>query len=186
MRNLGIATFAFVIASSSAIAGWDAQVVPKVSGGEGDRYVLIYHSDVDRGTKSIGKAADDLAKAGHIAVLQTLTLHDLVQDKTFQKEIFEQIEKIAPEPLGAAKQSAGNMHNTKMTGLHADFAKAVMSTPTVTAFATALSAHGMRISQPSFEKLELRKKDQGHEFRCFLWLSVEPAIAASDAATKKP
>ena len=186
MKSLCIITFFLVAASFPAIAGWEAKMVPKTSGVDGDRYVLIYQSDGDRGTKSISQAVDSLAKAGHIAALQTLTLHELVQDQTFQKEVFDQLEKIAPESLGAAKKSSGNMHNPKMTALHADFSRAVLNTPTITDFATALAAHGMKISRPSFEKLELRKIDHGFGFSCFLWMSVEPAAPASGAASRKP
>ena len=174
MRNLCIATLALVVASSSAMADWGVTALPKMSGLDAERYVLIYHADAERGTRSIGEAVGDLAKAGHIVALRTLTLHDLVQDETFQKELFEQLEKIAKEGLDAARRSAGNMHNPKMTALHADFARAVMGTPTVTAFAAALAPHGMKISGPSFEKLELHKENQGHRLWCFLWLSVEP------------
>jgi hypothetical protein len=184
--HVSIAIFAFVIITGSGLAGWEAtEVVPKETGVKGDRYVLIYHPDTDRGTKSIGKAIDNLSQAGHVYALQTLAIHGLIQDETFQKEVFEQLEKIAPELLAAATRSAGNMHNPKMTALRADFARAVMGTPTVTAFATALAAHGMKISRPSFEKLELHKKDQGHVFSCALWLSTEPINLDINVETKK-
>jgi len=186
MKSQCIIAVALVFASGSSIAGWDAKVVPKTPEVVGEHYVLIYHPDADRGTKMIGEAVEKLAKAGHVAALQTLTLHDLVQDETFQKEIFEQLDKNAPNTLDAAKHSAGNMHNPKMTALHADFARAVMGTPTVTEFTKALAAQGMKITRPSFEKLELQKKDQDTKFRCFLWLSVEPVTSASEGETKKP
>ncbi len=152
----------------------------------GDQYILIYHPDADRGTKTIAEAVEKLAKAGHVAALQTLTVHDLVKDETFQQEIFEQLERNAPQALGAAKQSAGNIHNPKMTALHADFERAVMGTPTVTEFAKALAAQGMKISRPSFEKLELQKKEQGLKFRCALWLSVETVASAPEGQTSEP
>ena len=175
MKNPCLIAFALMFASGSAIAGWDAKMVPKTPEVAGDRYVLIYHTDADRGTKTIGDAVDKLAKSGHVAALQTLTVHDLVQDETFQMELFEQLEKNAPQALDAARKSAGNIHNPKMTALHADFARAVMGTPTVTELAKALAAHGLKISRPSFEKLELQKTARKPRFACALWLSVEPA-----------
>lgn len=186
MKNQCLIAVTLLYASSSAIAKWDAKLIPKTSKAIGDRFVLIYHPDADRGTKTIGDAVDKLAKAGHIAALQTLTVHDLVQDETFQQEVIEQLEKNAPQAFGAAKRSAGNMHNPTMVALHADFERAVMTTPTVTTLAKALASHGMKISRPSFEKLELKKKDQGIKFKCALWLSVEPAVSISEGQTIKP
>ncbi len=186
MINRCLVAFALMFASGSAIAGWDAKVVPKTTAVVGDRYVLIYHPEVDRGAQTIGEAVGKLAKSGHIAALQTITIHELVPDETFQKEIFEQLEKNAPQVLGAARQSAGNMHNPKMVALRADFARAVMGTPTVTGISKALAAQGMKISRPSFEKLELRKEEQGPRFRCFLWLSVETLATAPEGATAPP
>jgi len=52
-----------------------------------------------------------------------------------------------------------------------------MATPTVTALNQALGKYRMKIVRPSFEKLELHKKDQAETFGCFLWLTVEPESA---------
>lgn len=178
MNTFGTALFALVVCSRLAFAGWETKFVPKLHGVDGDRYVLIYQSDADRGTKSMARSIETLSKAGHLSSLQTLTIHQLVEDATFQRELFEQMERIAPEELKAARLSAGNLHNPKMTALHTGFSQAVMATPTVTALNQALGKHRMKIVRPSFEKLELHKKNQSETFRCFLWLTVEPASAS--------
>lgn len=177
MNTFGAILFAMVICSRLAFAGWESTSVPKLPGVNGDRYVLIYHSDADRGTKSIAASIETLSSAGHLSSLQTLTIHHLVEDATFQREVFEQMERIAPEVLNAARHSAGNMHNPRMTALHTSFSQAVMATQTVTALNQALGKHRMKIVRPSFEKLELHKKNQTETFRCFLWLTVEPESA---------
>jgi hypothetical protein len=183
MNTFGTVLFAMAVCGRLAFAGWETNVVPKLPGVVGDRYLMIYQSDADRGTKSIARSIETLSSAGHLSSLQMLTIHQLVEDATFQREVFEQMERIAPEKLKAARRSAGNMHNPKMTALHTCFSQAVMATPTVTALNQALGKHRMKIVRPSFEKLELHKKDQAETFRCFLWLTVEPASAPT---TEKP
>lgn len=177
MNTLRIVLFAIVVCGGLAFAGWETKVVPQSTGVEGDRYVMIYQSDADRGAKSIAGSIEALASAGHLSSLQTLTIHELVEDATFQREVFEQMERIAPAALQAARRSAGNMHNSKMIALHACFSQAVMATPTVTALNEALGKHRMKIVRPSFEKLELHRKDQTETFGCFLWLTTAPESA---------
>lgn len=186
MKNRYLVAVAHLFASSTAIAGWEAKEVPKTPEAAGDRYVLIYHQDAERGTKTINEAIEKLVKNGDVGVLQGLTVYDLMGDETFQQEIVEQLERNAPQAFDAAKRSAGNMHNPKMTALHADFAKAVRGTPTVTAISKSLAAYGMKISRPSFEKLELERKDQSFRFTGILWLSVEPVAATSEGEASKP
>ena len=177
MNTFGTALFALVVCSRLAFAGWETNVVPKLTGVDGDRYVMIYQADADRGTKSIAGSIETLSSAGYLSSLQTLTIHQLVEDATFQREVFEQMERIAPEELMAARRSAGNMHTPQMTALHECSSQAVIATQTVTALNQALGKHRMKIVRPSFEKLELHKKDQAETFRCFLWLTVEPESA---------
>jgi len=183
MNNFRAVLLAMVVCDRLALAGWDTQVIPKLTGVDGDRYVMIYQPDADRGTKSIAGSIEALSRAGHLSSLQTLTIHKLLEDATFQRELFEQMERIAPEELKAARRSAGNMHNPRMTALHTSFSQAVMATPTVTALNQALGKHRMKIVRPSFEKLEFHKNGQKETFRCFLWLTVEPESAP---ATEKP
>ncbi len=183
MNTFGTVLFAMVVCSRLAFAGWETQVVPKLTAVDGDRYVMIYQPDADRGTESIAGSLKTLSSAGHLSSLQMLTIHKLLEDATFQRELFDQMERIAPEELKAARRSAGNMHNPRMTALHTGFSQAVMATPTVTALNQALGKHRMKIGRPSFEKLELHKKDQSETFGYFLWLTVEPASAPT---TQKP
>jgi len=180
MNTFGSALFAMLFCGRTAFAGWETQVVPKLTGVDGDRYVMIYQSDADRGTKSIAGSLETLSSTGHLSSLQMLTIHKFVEDATFQRELFEQMERIAPEELKAARRSAGNMHNPKMTALHTCFSQAIMATPTVTALNQALGKYRMKIVRPSFEKLELHKKDQAETFGCFLWLTVEPESAPTN------
>lgn len=177
MNTFGSVLFAMLFCGRIAFAEWETKFVPKITGADSERYVLIYQSDADQGTKSIARSIETLSKAGHLSSLQMLTIHRLVEDATFQRELFEQMERTAPEELKAARRSAGNMHNPRMTALHTCFSQAVMATPTVTALNQALGRHRMKIVRPSFEKLELHKKDQAETFRCFLWLTVEPESA---------
>jgi len=114
MNTFGTVLFAMVLCGRLAFAGWETNVVPKIRGVDGDGYVMIYQSDADRGTKSIAGPIETLSSAGHLSSLQTLTVHQLVEDATFQRELFEQMERIAPEELKAARRSAGNMHNPKI------------------------------------------------------------------------
>lgn len=183
MNTFRSVLLAMVVCSRLASAGWETNVVPKLTRVDGDRYVMIYQPDADRGNKAFARSIETLSSAGHLSSLQTLTIHKLVEDATFQREVFEQMERIAPEKLKAARRSAGNMHNPKMTALHECFSQAVMATPTVTALNQALGKHRMKIVRPSFEKLELHKKGQKETFRCFLWLTVQPESAPT---TEKP
>lgn len=183
MNTFATVLFAMVICSRLAFAEWEAKFVPKNTGVDADRYVLIYQPDADRGTKSIAESLVTLSSAGHLTSLQMLTIHKLLEDATFQRELFEQMERIAPEELKAARRSAGNMHNPRMTALYTGFSQAVMATPTVTALNQALGKHRMKIVRPSFEKLELHKKNQVGTFACFLWLTVAPESAPR---TEKP
>ena len=183
MKSAIIALLGLVGFGQIAIAGWDTKVVPKMTGVDGDRYVMIYETDADRGTKTIATSLDTLSRDGHLSALLTLTIHKLVQDETFQREVFQQMETIAPGTLKAARRSAGNMHNPKMIALHDTFTKAVMATPTVVALNQALGKHHMKVARPSFEKLELHRKGGSETFWCFLWLSVEPEASPS---TQKP
>ena len=52
MNTFGTVLFAIVVSGRLAFAGWETKVVPKLTGVDGDRYVMIYQSDADRGTKS--------------------------------------------------------------------------------------------------------------------------------------
>jgi hypothetical protein len=156
--------------SGTAVAYWKSEILPIDKGG--NRAVLIYYADTDRGTKSMGPALEELAKSEQIAILKTLTIHDLVKDEAFQKEVFEQLDKITPDALRAAKRSAGNMHNPKMEALHGDFSKAILATPTVAAISEALANHGLKVSRAEFEKLEFYSKGASHRFRCGLWLAI--------------
>ncbi|HQW28593.1 MAG TPA: hypothetical protein PK529_05380 [Verrucomicrobiales bacterium] len=183
MNTFAAVLLATVVCGQLVFAGWETEVVPKLAGVDGDRYVMIYQSDADRGTNSLVDSIERLSSAGHLSALSTLTIHQLVEDATFQREVFEQMERIAPEALKAARRSAGNMHNPRMTALHGCFSQAVMATPTVTALNQALGKHRMKIVRPSFEKLELHRKDQTEIFWCFLWLTVEPE---SSPTTEKP
>ncbi len=181
-----IAIFAFILSCSSTMAGWVVQAIHKETKVEKIRYVLIYHSEPDQGTRSFDQAIENLTQNADLAALQTLVLHQLVGEPRFQTEVFDQLEKIAPETLGAATRSSGNMHNPKMRDLHADFSKAVLTTPTIAAIATSLAEHKMKISRPSFEKLELYSADETRRFNCALWLSIEPIPAPSDHAPPTP
>jgi hypothetical protein len=174
MRYFCITYLAVVVLSSSAYADWKAEIVPIGINNKNKRSVLVYYADAYRGTKSIGTALEGLAKSGNISILQTMTVHDLIEDEAFQKETFGQLEKIAPDALRAAKRSAGNMHNPKMKALSGDFAKAVLTTPTVSAISAALATYGFKVLQVESEKLEFHLTEEGHQFRCFLWLFVEP------------
>lgn len=179
MKTFGILLLAFAAWGQLAMAGWEIAHAPKLDSADGERYVLIYQPDAGRGIQSILASLEALSSAGHLRSLHMLTMHELVDDTTFQKEVFEQMERIAPEALKAARLSAGNMHNPKMTALRARFAQAVMSTQTVTALNEALGKYRMKIVRPSFEKLELHKKDQVETFNCSLWLGIEPVAAAT-------
>ncbi|MFZ2278935.1 MAG: hypothetical protein WAW39_14110 [Prosthecobacter sp.] len=89
MNTFGTALFAMVVCGRLASAGWETNVVPKLKGVVGDRYVMIYQSDADQDTKSIADSIETLSNAGHLSSLQMLTIHRLVEDATFQREVFE-------------------------------------------------------------------------------------------------
>jgi hypothetical protein len=93
MRYICIACLTITFLSGTAVADWKAEIVPMgINNRDGDRSVLIYSADAERGTHSIGLALEGLAKSGHIAILQTLTIHDLVNDETFQKELANSVQ----------------------------------------------------------------------------------------------
>ena len=171
MKNTHILFYSLAACITSARADWDTRTVQIEKGA--DSYVMIYRSDSERGTKSISTELDALSRTGKITKLRTLSIHALVDDDTFQKEIFEQLEKIAPAVLNAAKKSKGDMHNPQMKALHPYFSKAIMETPTATKFGQVLAKHGLKISEPSFEKLILLRRDKTEKLKCFLWLSIE-------------
>jgi hypothetical protein len=179
MRHHVAAGIVLTLLLSTAKARWEAEDIASQFQVDGARYVLCYHADGDRAAESLGKILPALAESGKLSFIHTLTIHDLVKDGTFQKEVFEQLEKIAPETLAAARRSAGNMHNPKMEALRDAFGKAVLQTPTVTALSAVFAAHGMKISKASFEKLEL-ENEHGLRFRCMLWMIVETANATPE------
>ncbi|WP_395742119.1 hypothetical protein [Prosthecobacter sp.] len=177
MKTFGTLLSALMVGGPLAKADWEIKDASTFSV-DGGRYVMIYKPDAGRGAKSMADSLKTLSNAGHLQSLRTLTLHELVSDATFQREVFEQMERIAPDALKAARRSAGNMHNPKMIALHKPFAQAVMATATVAALNEALGKHRMRIVRPSFEKLALYRKDQVETWMCFLWLEVEPVPQA--------
>jgi len=166
-------SFLILCGTSTGFAGWTSSVRPDDDRFSPARASIAYVED--GGLPAFKDALNKLAQSDHIQRLEFIELHWLVSDSTFQHEVFSALEQSVPRELDAAKRSAGNMHNPKMTALRAPFAQAVLATPTVTKINTELARFGLRVSRIDQEKLSLIRDDKGQQqFICFLWLIVSP------------
>jgi hypothetical protein len=110
MRNL--LTLLLLLHAAPAFAGWTSGVNPKhlVSPGLAS---IVYSPDQKEGAPTFKEALDALARAGKVQRLEVITLHWLVQEASFQKELMAGLQTSAPNELAEALSSAGNMHNPK-------------------------------------------------------------------------
>jgi len=140
---------------------------------------ISYSFDREKRLLSLDDALKELSDSGRIQSLNHIFAHALVDDDTFQKELFEGLQRNAPRQLTEALESSGNMHNPKMIALAKPFAEVVMTTPTVIGFNNKLVPYGLKIEKGSFEKLELRKSSSvyGRRFSCGLVFDVTTLTA---------
>ena len=155
--------FICIIFSAPLEAGWI--VLP-------DLPRLLYSHEEAKGYSSLEDALAHLSNSGRIKTLDGILASDLLQDDTFQNELFAALEQHAPHELKEALASAGNMHNPKMHPLRKPFLQSILVTPTVRKFNAELAPFSRHVSSASLEKLELRKVPSGRRFFCILWLNI--------------
>lgn len=158
---------------SKAQAGWD---VSRTSARESDglpaRVVFVWIPGPRAEYATMASALQDVADDGKLDQLRLLSVSHLLSDDTFQKEIFQGLETIAPKELKEALESAGNMHNPKMHALRPGFEKAVLATPTVSRFKEDLARHQLEIARVSCEKFSFASSEGTKRFFCFLSLTL--------------
>ena len=120
----------------------------------------------------MASALRDVADDGKLDQLKLLSVSHLLSDDIFQKELFQQLEVIAPKELKEALESAGNMHNPKMNALRPGFEKAVLAAPTVLRFKEDLARHQLEIARVSCEKFSFASAGDTRLFSCFLSLTL--------------
>jgi len=159
---------------TSALGGWEEKVVPAKD--HMREFACIGYSK-DSGHATITEALQSLKQSNNIQLLSHFYLSVFTDNSDFQKEVFAELEKIAPLQLAEAKRSAGNMHNPKMLALHKPFREAVQNTPTIQSINAALEPYGLRVTWASFEKLFFYRDKDPLRFRCALWIGVGPVKA---------
>lgn len=161
------------ICCSKAQAGWD---VSRTSARESDglpaRVVFVWIPGPAAEYPTMAAALQDVADDGKLDQLRLLSVSHLLSDDNFQKELFQQLETIAPKELKEAMESAGNMHNPKMDALRPGFEKAVFATPTVSQFKEDLARHRLEIARVSCEKFSFASSGNTKRFACFLSLTL--------------
>lgn len=162
-----------VVFCSNAQAGWD---VSRTSARESDglpaQVVFVWIPGPRAEYPTMASALQDVADDGKLHQLRLLSVSHLLSDENFQKEIFQQLEVIAPKELKEALESAGNMHNPKMNLLLPSFEKAVLATPTVLRFKEDLARHRLEIARVSCEKFSFASSEGARRFHCFLSLTL--------------
>lgn len=143
---------------------------------------IAYSSEPGKGHATFEEALKELSVRGQIHKLTTIYGFELLGEESFQKELFAGLERDAPRELREARNSAGNMHNPKMSQLRKPFAQALLATPTITTISTSLAAHDLAITGSSIEKFELRntQTDPRGCFSGILYLSITKSGGASD------
>lgn len=169
-----------VIFCAKTQAGWDvSQTSARESHGLPAKVVFVWIPGPEAEYPTMASALQDVADDGKLDLLRLLSVSHLLSDGTFQKEIFQQLEVIAPNELKAAMESAGNMHNPKMHALRPSFEKAVLATPTVLRFKEDLARHQLEIARVSCEKFSF--ESSGGSKRFFGLLSLTLAAASNKA-----
>lgn len=171
-----MALLSAILSTSYTQAGWD---VSRTSARESDglpaRVVFVWIPGPRAEYPTMGAALQDVADDGNLDQLRLLSVSHLLSDDNFQKEIFQQLEVIAPKELKEATESAGNMHNPKMNALRPSFEKAVLATPTVLRFKEDLARHRLEIARASCEKFLFSSSEGTKRFFCFLSLTLAAA-----------
>jgi len=185
MRNL--LTLLLLLHAAPAFAGWTSGVNPKhlVSPGLAS---IVYSPDQKEGAPTFKEALDALARAGKVQRLEVITLHWLVQEASFQKELMAGLQTSAPNELAEALSSAGNMHNPKVLQLRKPLQASALSTPTVKTIDVYLSQYGLHVSGVSTEKLSIVGSNGQRKLMCFMWLQVSqrPALRPNNSFKPKP
>ena len=169
MRSL-LAALLFLYATET-LAGWIGGVDPEHLLSPG-RAHIAYSPQQGDGASTFKEALDALARDGHAQRIEGVSLHWLVQDASFQKELMSALRESAPKELAEAFASAGNMHNPKMIQLRHPFEAAVLTTPTINQIGSELAKYGLYVSGVSTEKLSIVRSSVGRKFMCFLELQV--------------
>ncbi|RBP37761.1 hypothetical protein DES53_113144 [Roseimicrobium gellanilyticum] len=169
-----------LVFSSKAKAGWDvSQTAARESHGLPAQVVFVWVPGPAAEYPTMAVALQDVADDGKLNQLRLLSVTKLLSDDNFQKEVFQQLEAIAPKDLKEALESAGNMHNPKMTALRPSFEKAVLTTPTVLRFKEDLARHQLEIAGASCEKFSFATT--GGSKRVFGFLTLTLAGASNKA-----
>lgn len=162
-----------LICSTSALAGWTSAINPKHQLSPG-RVNIAYSPDQTEGVTTFKDALDGLADDGFIHRLEIISLHWLLEDANFQRELMSALQESAPNALAEALRSTGRMNNPKVVQLIRPFETSVLTTPTVTQINADLAPYGLLVSGATTEKFSLVGSDQNRKFKCFLWLTVSP------------
>ncbi len=78
-----------------------------------------------------------------------------------------------PNLIGEALNSAGNMHNPKVTALRVPFQEAIMASSLVTKLNILLQSRCERITSSSYEKFTISNNNGKPTYSAMVWLSME-------------
>jgi hypothetical protein len=95
------------------------------------------------------------------------------EDASLQAELHNFLALNYSDLLDEALDSAGNMHNPKVTALRVPFQEAILASSLVSKINILLKSRCERITTTSYEKFTIRKNNGKPIYSAMVWLSAE-------------
>jgi len=130
-----------------------------------------YISICSAGNEDFGAVVEAHLRKGR-SISQVYLSNAWTGDPALQAQLLALLKQIAPEQLGGALRSAGNMHNPKVTQLKSAVCRAFLQTKLVRGLDQVLKSNGMAISKVILEKLMIFRSEEGPRFDAIIWLIV--------------
>jgi hypothetical protein len=161
MRN--IMAIVILLVSCLAMAsdsGWDVSIH--------DEWAILYNTH--QGKFPLSEAVDSVPKGIWLKNFRVFLSAD---DIPLQKELHEFLSSNYPDLHAEALNSAGNMHNPKITALREPIKEAILESKLAKKINIALATRCERIVSASYEKFTIWKKDGKITYSAIVWLSTK-------------